>query len=798
METKSQHIDPHKINEETVPISGLDCPDCALKVEKAIQKMPGVKAATVNFTASNLYIEYDPTVSGREKIFSKVEDFGYEVGATEETRKSSFRVYGLDCPDCSKKLERKIASLPGVDSASLVYETGKLTVKHHEEVITISNIIKAIESSGYGADLEGAIHPEYSKRSFWISDKRALTVIVSAIPLAIGGITNFVFGDNIFSITLLLIAIAITGYRPTRSSISSLKSRVFDMNVLMTIAVVGAVFLRQWTEAATVMFLFAVGTMLEAYTMDKTRHAIRSLLEFAPSEAAVKRNGDIKLVPVEDVHIGDIVVVKPGERIPVDGKVIYGRTSINQSAITGESLPITKNPGDLVYAGTLNHEGYIEITTIKQSQDTTLSHIIHLVEEAQSKKAPSQRFIDRFSAYYTPSVIAAAILIAAIPPIIGLPFITWIYRALVLLVIACPCALVISTPVSVASAIGAASRSGVLIKGGSYLEQAGQVSTVVFDKTGTLTSGRLSVTDIVPLNGYGENEILAITSSVEARSGHPLAEAVVNYAKDKGLELLEPANFTSMPGLGLKAEINDIAYYVGNPKLFSELKIYDADSYLLVSAMQKEGKTVFMLGTRDKLLGIVAVADKLRAGARQTVKQLREIGIANIIMLTGDNAETAREIASQVDIDDYRAELLPEEKIAAIESISQKYGKVAMVGDGVNDAPAISRADVGIAMGAIGSDIALEISDIALMADELSNLPYTIKLSRRALRIIKQNVTASIAVKLGFIALGIAGLATLWMAVFADTGIAVLVILNGMRLFAGSGDGPTGQRLEIR
>lgn len=795
MATESKHSEPHQIHEETLPISGLDCPDCALKVEKAIQKIPGVKAATVNFTASNLYIEYDPEVSSREKIFTKVEDFGYEVGATEETRKSAFRVCGLDCPDCSKKLERKISSLPGVDSASLVYETGKLTVKHHEELTPISNIVKAIESSGYTADIEGAVLPEPSKRSFWLSDKRALTVIISSLPLAIGGITEFIFGDNIFSIALLLITVIITGYRPTRSSISSLRSRVFDMNVLMTIAVMGAVILRQWTEAATVMFLFAFGTMLEAYTMDKTRHAIRALLEFAPSEAAVKRNGDTILVPIEDVHIDEIVVVKPGERIPVDGEVAFGHTSINQSAITGESVPVAKSPGDPVYAGTLNHEGYIEVRSTKRSQDTTLSHIIHLVEEAQSKKAPSQRFIDRFSAYYTPVVIAMAFLIAVIPPILGLPFITWIYRALVLLVIACPCALVISTPVSVASAIGAASRSGVLIKGGSHLEQAGQVSTVVFDKTGTLTSGLLSVTDIVPLNGYEENDILTITSSIEARSGHPLADAVVDYAKERGLEPLEPGNFKSMPGLGLKAEVNDIPYYVGNPKLFSELKIYDTDAELLVSAMQKEGKTVFMLGTEDKLLGIVAVADKLRADARQTVRQLREIGISNIVMLTGDNAETAREIASQVGIDDYQAELLPEEKVSAIESISQKYGKVAMVGDGVNDAPAISRADVGIAMGAIGSDIALETSDIALMADELSNLPYTMKLSRRSLRIIKQNVTASIAVKLAFIALGIAGLATLWMAVFADTGIAVLVILNGMRLFVGSGDRGPGSRV---
>lgn len=773
----------HETTEESFALSGLDCPDCALKVEKAIKKMPGVKEATVNFAAANIHLEYDPSISPRNDIFSRIESFGYEVGTPEEVIKSLFRIKGLDCPDCSAKLQKKISDLKGVDQAELVFETGKLTVSHHEDIVTISDLVKVVETSGYEAEIEGVRPFQLRKKSFWISDKRALAVTVSAVPFLAGLLLSFIQGQSPISIAFLIASIGITGYRPARSSISSIRSRVFDMNVLMTVAVIGAAILGEWVEAATVMFLYALGTMLEAYSMDKTRHAIHRLLEFAPNEASVKRDDEIKLVPVEDVHIGDIVVVKPGERIPVDGNIVFGYSSINQSAITGESLPISKGTGDQVYAGTLNLEGYLEVETSKLSKDTTISHIIHLVEDAQAKKAPSQRFIDKFSGYYTPAVIATAFAIATIPPLFGQPFIDWFYRALILLVISCPCALVISTPVSIASAIGAASRNGVLIKGGTYLEKVGQVSAVVFDKTGTLTTGQPSVTDVVPLNGYMEDEIIRITASLEARLKHPLAEAIVGYVNKLGLDLAEPHNFESLPGRGLKADIDGVTYYAGNPRLFSEINLTDSDVEPLIYALQREGKTVFMLGTEDKLLGIVAVADKLREDARLTVKQLNGIGISNVIMLTGDNKNTAREIASQVGIEDYRAELLPEDKVSAIESISKDYGQVIMVGDGVNDAPAISRADVGIAMGAIGSDIALETSDIALMSDELGNVPYTIELGRRSLKIIKQNIAASIVVKALFIALAIAGFATLWMAVFADTGIAILVILNGMRLF---------------
>ncbi|HZD59570.1 MAG TPA: heavy metal translocating P-type ATPase, partial [Anaerolineae bacterium] len=529
-------VNTNRTIEETFPLSGLDCPDCALKVEKAIKKIPGVKEAAVNFTASNLSLKYDSSLSLHDTVFSRVRDFGYDVGTPEELRKSVFRIKGLDCPDCAAKLERKVSGLNGVSQAQLVFETGKLTVEHYEEISLVSDIIKAIEASGYSAELEGVRTATPKKGPFWLSDKRAKTVMVSAIPLMLGGTLQLVSGLTPASILFYITTILIAGYRPARSSISSLRSLIFDMNVLMTFAVIGAAVLGQWAEGATVMFLYAFGTMLEAYTMDKTRHAIHGLLEITPNQATVKvDDGTIKTVPVENLHIGDVVVVKPGERIPVDGKVVQGRSSVDQSAITGESLPATKDPGDEVYAGTLNHEGYIEIAISKLYRNTMLSQIIRLVEDAQARKAPSQQFIDRFSAYYTPIVISAAFAIAIIPPLLGAPFITWFYRALVLLVISCPCALVISTPVSIAAAIGAASRNGVLIKGGSHLEVAGQISSIVFDKTGTLTSGRLEVTDVIPLNGYAEDDIVRITAALESKSEHPVAEAVIAHAKSLGL-----------------------------------------------------------------------------------------------------------------------------------------------------------------------------------------------------------------------------------------------------------------------
>lgn len=696
---------------------------------------------------------------------------------------------GLDCPDCAASLEKTVRSLVGVEDASLSFATSSLSITYDEANISEEEILKLVSASGYTAkvrDMSSGFSgpsPEPSK-TFWLSDPRARAVAISAIPLVVAAVVEYVAGMNPVSIALFLLSIVISGRRTFKSSFTSIKMRVFDMNVLMTISVVGAIAIAQWAEAATVMFLLALGSVLESYSLDKTRNSIHELISFAPKNASVKQGNAIIVKPVESVNVGDIVVVKPGERISIDGEIVSGSSSVNQAEVTGESMPVSKIPGDIVYAGTLNHDGYLEIKATRLSKDTTIAKIVYMVEEAQSRKASSQQFIDKFSAYYTPSVICLALAVAILPPLFGQPFIEWFYRALVLLVIACPCALVISTPVSIVSAIGAATKNGVLIKGGSYLEAMGRVKTIVFDKTGTLTTGKLSVTDVVPFNDYDDAFVLSKAAALESKSLHPLAEAVTSHVRHLGIDLPETTDFKSLPGLGLEANIDGVRYYAGNLQLFSNLDVLDELTTSTVRAMQSEGKTIFLVGTTKYLIGIIAVADKLRENAKNAVGSLKESGIDNIVMLTGDNSETASEIAKHLGIDKFEANLLPGDKLARIESISDKFGQTAMVGDGVNDAPAISRADVGIAMGAIGSDIAIETADIALMGDDLRALPYTVRLSKKTLRIIKQNVTASIAVKLAFIALSVFGLATLWMAVFADTGIALLVILNGLRLYS--------------
>jgi Cd2+/Zn2+-exporting ATPase len=699
---------------------------------------------------------------------------------------------GLDCPDCAATLEKSVRSLAGVKDATLSFATSSLSVIFDEAHISEDEILKLIGASGYTAKVRdmtsmasGLPEPSSaSPKTFWLSDPRARSVAISAIPLVAAAIIEYFAAMNPISIALFLLSIVIAGRRTYKSSFTSLRMRVFDMNVLMMISVIGAIAISQWAEAATVMFLLALGSVLESYSLDKTRNSIRELISFAPKNAAVKQGDSIVVKPVESVNVGDVVVVKPGERISIDGEIVSGSSAVNQSEVTGESMPVTKIPGDTVYAGTLNYDGYLEIKATKLAKDTTIAKIVYMVEEAQSRKASSQQFIDKFSTYYTPSVICLALVIAVLPPLFGQPFVEWFYRALVLLVIACPCALVISTPVSIVSAIGAATKNGVLIKGGSYLEAMGRVNTIVFDKTGTLTTGKLAVTDVIPFNDHNDDFVLRIAAALESKSLHPLAEAVTSHARHQRISLPETNDFKSLPGLGLEANIDGDKYYAGNLQLFSNLDVLDELTEYTVKAMQGEGKTVFLIGTARRLIGVIAVADKLRENAKNAIGDLKHSGIDNIVMLTGDNKETASEIAAHLGIDKFEANLLPDDKLARIESISDNFGRTAMVGDGVNDAPAISRADVGIAMGAIGSDIAIETADIALMGDDLEALPYTVKLSRKTLRIIKQNVTASIAVKLAFITLSVFGLSTLWMAVFADTGIALLVILNGLRLYS--------------
>jgi Cd2+/Zn2+-exporting ATPase len=556
-----------------------------------------------------------------------------------------------------------------------------------------------------------------------------------------------------------------------------------DINVLMLVAVIGAMLIGEWSEGATVTFLFAFAQILEARSMDRARHAIRALMDLSPPEAVVRRGSREVRVPVEAVRVDEILLVKPGEKIPLDGVVVSGTSPVNQAPITGESLPVDKSAGDDVFAGTINGYGALDVRVTHLRQDTTLARIIALVELAQSQRAPSQAFVERFAAYYTPAVIALAIGIAAVPPfVLGQPFEMWFYRALVLLVISCPCALVISTPVSVVSAIATAARRGVLIKGGVHLERIGSIRCVAFDKTGTLTKGAPHVVDVIPLNETAVDEILEIAAGLEARSEHPVGRAILARAVESGIALPAYAEFQSIPGRGAEAVVDGHPALIGNHRLIEERGLCNAAIHSTLEALAASGRTAVLVARQGRPLGIIALADRPRESARDAIEMLRQQGVQRIVMLTGDNQASADALAREIGVDETHAELLPQDKVAVVHALKKKYGAVAMVGDGVNDAPALAAADVGIAMGAAGTDAALETADIALMADELLKIPFAMRLGRATLRNIQVNVTLSLGLKAVFLGLAVTGSATLWMAVMADMGASLLVIANGMRL----------------
>jgi Zn2+/Cd2+-exporting ATPase len=589
--------------------------------------------------------------------------------------------------------------------------------------------------------------------------------------------------EHILPISGYGFAIVIGGYPLFMKGLKNLSILKFDMNTLMTIAIIGAALIGEWGEGATVVILFAISEALERYSMDKARQSIESLMDIAPKEALILRGNEEVMINVEDIVVGDTMIVKPGQKLAMDGFVVKGTSTLNQAAITGESVPVMKTVDDEVFAGTLNEEGLLEVKVTKKVEDTTLSKIIHLVEEAQAERAPSQAFVDKFAKYYTPVIILLALFVAVIPPLFGGDWSEWIYQGLAVLVVGCPCALVVSTPVAVVTAIGNAAKNGILIKGGIHLEEAGHLKVIAFDKTGTLTKGVPAVTDILIFGGE-QNELLLITAAIEKGSQHPLASAIMRKAEENGLKFNDVSvdEFQSITGKGVKAKVNNQMYYVGSPNLFKELHgSIPNDRKEKITELQTQGKTVMVLGTEKEILSFIAVADEMRESSKEVISKLNSMGIETV-MLTGDNERTATAIGKRVGVSDIRADLLPEDKLNYIKELRGKHQSVAMVGDGVNDAPALAASTVGVAMGGAGTDTALETADIALMSDDLSKLPYTINLSRRALMIIKQNITFSLAIKLLALLLVVPGWLTLWIAIFADMGATLIVTLNSLRL----------------
>ena len=628
------------------------------------------------------------------------------------------------------------------------------------------------------------IVPE-KKKPFWQENSKVLIslgMIIAAYYFQLN------YGEeSLPAILLFLGAVIIGGFSLFKSGIKNLLKLDFDMRALMTVAIIGAAIIGEWSEGAVVVILFAISEVLERYSMDKARASIRSLMDIAPKEALVRRNGREYSVHVNEIQVGDIMIVKPGEKIAMDGEVVAGSSAVNQAAITGESVPADKKIGDEVFAGTLNGEGLIEVEITKLVDDTTIAKIIHLVEEAQAEKAPSQAFVDKFAKYYTPLIILVAFLVAILPPLLfSADWSHWIYQGLAVLVVGCPCALVISTPVSIVTAIGNAAKNGVLVKGGVYLEEMGMLKAVAFDKTGTLTKGVPAVTDYKVFGTKDQAELLSVVAAVENKSQHPLAAAIVRKAETDGVPFREKQveEFISATGKGIKAVVDGVRYHIGSPKYLDEILDGGISSTVSekIAEMQSEGKTVMVVSSETSLLALIAVADEVRESSKAVVSRLHELGVERTIMLTGDNKGTARAIGSQAGVSDIQSDLLPEEKLNFIKALQKDHGKVAMVGDGINDAPALAAATVGVAMGGAGTDTALETADIALMADDLKKLPFTIQLSRKTLAIIKQNIAFSIGVKLLALLLVIPGWLTLWIAIFADMGATLIVTLNGLRL----------------
>jgi len=718
------------------------------------------------------------------------------INDTEPRRTVTVRVKGLDCPDCAASLEKAVRNLQDVAGARLVYSTALLTVQKASDRDIVPELRRLSEGMGYRLVSETHSAQEIERATWWATHRQLAITVTSGVLIAVAFLLK-VPGVPIVVPRLLLGASIVTGgYYVAQSGLVALRSaHRLDMNVLMVVAAVGAMVVGEFEEGAVTILLFSLGEFLESRTSDRARNAIQSLMEMAPDEATAVRDGVARVVPVDDLVVGDLVRVRPGERLPVDGRIVEGASDVNQAAITGESIPADVGSGDRVYAGSLNGSGALTIEVTSLAEDRTVARIGRMVAKAQSERAPTQRFVERFARYYTPSVLVLAILVALLPPALGLGTLSeWGYRALVLLVISCPCALVISTPVTVASAVARAARSGILFKGGRHLEALSTVRAMAFDKTGTLTMGepRIVGGECGLHAGSAKDcarcrDLLAKAAALEARSEHALARAVTRSAFEQGLagRYAVGENAVAHAGRGIEGQVAGHAVAAGRTSLVEGNGAPPISEALLEKAKAEEAKGRTVVFIQDACCGeqcYISIADDLRDGAADALAEIRVAGIQRLVMLTGDNAYTAESIAVRVGIDEYYAGLLPEEKVSAVGRLTETYGAAAMVGDGVNDAPALAKATVGIAMGAAGTDSALETADVALMGDDLSSLALALRLSRATLRTVRSNVALSLVAKALFLVLAVAGVSTLWMAVVADTGTSLLVTLNGLRM----------------
>jgi Cd2+/Zn2+-exporting ATPase len=698
--------------------------------------------------------------------------------ATEDGRLSQFRIEAMDCPTEQTLIQNKLGKMAGIQKLEFNLINRVLGVWH--ELPSAEPIREAIGTLGMQADLieagggsDKAVAPA-AKKPWW-------PLALSGVAAMAAEVIHFTNAAPNWVVALVaLVAIVSCGLTTYKKGWIALKNFNLNINALMSIAVTGAVLIGQWPEAAMVMFLFTVAELIEARSLDRARNAISGLMQLTPQLVTVQQDGQWVEVEARQIVLGSVVRVKPGERIGLDGEVVAGHSTIDQAPITGESLPVEKNIGDKVFAGTINQAGSLEYRVTAAANDSTLARIIHAVEAAQGARAPTQRFVDSFSKVYTPAVFVLALAVAVIPPLfMGAAWFDWIYRALVLLVVACPCALVISTPVSIVSGLAAAARKGILVKGGVYLEMGHKLDYLALDKTGTITHGKPVQTDYVLLDEAFGERALAISASLAGRSDHPVSQAIAKAFGPDGHLPVEA--FEALGGRGVKGEIEGRLYHLGNHRLVHEAGLCSPALEARLEALEAQGKTLVLLFDTSGALALFAVADTVKETSRDAIAQLHALGVKTL-MLTGDNPHTARAIAAQVGIDQAKGDLLPTDKLQAIEALYAQKHRVGMVGDGINDAPALARAEIGFAMAAAGTDTAIETADVALMDDDLRKIPAFIRLSRDTAAVLKQNIALALVIKAIFLVVTFAGMATMWMAVFADMGVSLLVVFNGLRL----------------
>lgn len=707
-----------------------------------------------------------------------------------------YRVRGLDCAEEIAVLKRELDPLVGEENLAFDVLNAKMTVAAGASKSS-REIEDAVARTGMRAEVWRDEKTALADVGYWKRNRRTILTVASGVSMLLGAglhvlLTDFrsafleesSAGPPLPVIPFYVVSILAGVWTVLPKAWIALKRLRPDMNLLMVIAVIGAGFIGQWLEAATVAFLFAFSIALEAWSVGRARRAVAALMALTPPEARLLHSdGREAMVPPDQVPVGARFRVRPGDRIPLDGRVTEGVGSVDQSPITGESVPVPKSPGDEVFAGTINGEGALTVESTKPASDTTLARITRMVGDAQSKRAPSEQWVETFAKYYTPAVMALALTVLIVPPLVlGEAWSEWLYRALVLLVIACPCALVISTPVSIVAALAAAAKNGVLIKGGVFLEAPARLKAIAMDKTGTLTLGRPKVVEAIPLNGHSEVELLELAAALETQNSHPLAHAILAYAREKGVAVQPADDYRILAGKGAAGKIGGTEYWLGSHRYLEERRQETPEVHERLEAMSAAGRAIVVVGNDRHVCGFIALADTVRPEAKQAVADLRIAGIEHIVMLSGDNRGTADAIARETGVDEVYAELLPEDKVAKIEALVAKYGTVAMIGDGVNDAPAMGRATIGIAMGAIGTDAAIETADIALMSDDLSKLAWLVRHSRQALSIIRQNIAFALAVKAVFVILTLFGYSSMWAAVAADSGATLLVVFNALRL----------------